>query len=151
MRYLLILVFSLAASSVAAQEYLDVFNGSSETITESYITTSTTSGWGPNLGSISGFANVTYILYAGSTSYDIRVVYSDGTIDQNFGIFVAYNSTAYTTMVYLPSSSGGGGGDDDDDDKLACTASSATAWPWIMLLSLLGIVGLRYRSSTIDS
>ena len=143
MRYLLILIFSLAASSVAAQEYLDVFNGSSETITESYITTSVTPGWGPNLGSISGYANVTYVLFAGATSYDIRVVYSDGTVDQNFGIYVASNSTAYTTMVYLPGS--GSGGESDDDDELACSVSSRSRWPWLIFLSLFSIFALRYR------
>lgn len=143
MRWLIILVLSITASSLTAQitvgpnpgagiegdyyshKFLAVGGAAPHTF---YLSTSSTLPTGLTLGSTGWLTGTPSV--SGNYSFTVIAVDSvntTGGINATMSVIDSYN------------------GNSDDNDEESCTVSSGTSWPLLMLLGLLSIISLRYR------
>ncbi|MEE9310922.1 MAG: MYXO-CTERM sorting domain-containing protein [Planctomycetota bacterium] len=142
MKYIgLIFTLVLLAQTGSAQSTLNVQNTVSTDVTETYISLSSSSTWGSNLGSVPGNSTVGFGV-TGGDFYDLAVVFANTDTMTVTNIWVGFSSTVTEQVEDFAGTSGGGGGGGDDGE--GCVASS-TSGNGLALIGVLGAVAVWVR------
>lgn len=143
MKYIgLIFTLVLLAQTGSAQSTLNVQNTVSTDVTETYISLSSSSTWGSNLGGVPGNSTVGFGV-TGGDFYDLGVVFANSDTMTITNIWIGSASTVTEQVEDFAGTSGGGGGGGGDDDE-GCVASS-TSSNGLVLIGVLGAVAVWVR------
>lgn len=138
MRLLLICVLvSLGAASLHSQTgSLAIQNVSSTDVVETYVSPSSSTSWGPDLGGI-GANSTRPFTVPGGDFYDLWVIFANTDEMEIYNIWVGSGQTVTEQVDVFDSGGGGGGGDGDDEN---CTTNSESSGLLCLLASLAAVV-----------
>jgi hypothetical protein len=144
----LVIAITLCASAAFCQSgTLVVQNVSSVAVTETYISPSSSSTWGPNLGGVPANSSVGFTV-AGNDWYDLKVVFANTDEMEISPIWVGAGATVTEQVDIFAGGGGGGGGGDDESCSTGTHRGSLLALLALFAALVAGVRQATFRATS---